>query len=205
MVRARELAIQGANGTLTTSNRLMLADQVAELKEQLVSTANARGTRGYLFSGSQTATAAVDAGGVYQGDTAQHRVEIAPGVVTAVTVTGSQAFTAAGGVDAFATLDALEAALRADDTGQVSGTLGDLEASREQITRAQADAGLILNRLDSADEALSISELQHAERAAELGEVDVFAAISELSSLSTALEQAIGVARLTFDNDRQLF
>jgi flagellar hook-associated protein 3 FlgL len=205
MAKARELAVQGANGSLTAQDRGLLANEVAALKEQLVASANTRGARGYLFSGSQTSTAALDAAGNYQGDTSEHRVEIAPGVVNSVSVTGSQAFTAAGGVDAFAVLDGLEQALRANDSQLISGTLGDLEASRAQIVRAQADTGLMLNRLDAADEALSVTEVELARRQGELGDADVFSAITELTSLSTAIEQAIGVARLTFDNDRALF
>jgi flagellar hook-associated protein 3 FlgL len=197
MVRAQELAIQGANDTLSPNDRAALAVEVAELKVQLSATANGRGQRGYLFSGSQTATPPFTSDGVYQGDDIEHEVEISPGVRTRVSVTGADAFTAAGGTDAFATLEALHTALVSNDSRAISATLGDLESSRAQIVRVQGQSGLILNRLDTADEALSVTALELARQNSETGDVDPFAAISELTQLSTTLEQAIAVARTT--------
>src|SRR5262245_25725593 len=205
MVRAKELALQGANGSLTAEDRRMLAGEVAALQQQFVSTANARGSRGFLFSGNRTDIAALSQTGAYQGDAAEHEVEISPGVTTAVTVTGSEAFTAAGGVDAFASLAALRTALESDDAQGVADTLGDIEASRAQIVRVQAKSGLIMNRLDSAAEARSVTARELERRRSELGDVDPFKALSELNQLSTTLEQAIAVARSTFGTGNNLF
>jgi flagellar hook-associated protein 3 FlgL len=205
MVRAQELALQGANGTMSSADRKMLAGEVASLQEQLVSTANARGSRGSLFSGNLTDKAALSSSGVYQGDDQAQQVELAPGVVAGVTVTGAEAFTAAGGTDAFATLTALRLALESDDAAQVAATLGSIESSRSQIVRVQAKAGLIMNRLDSADEALSVTGLELDRRRSALGDVDPFSALSELSQLSTTLEQAIAVARNTLQGTGNLF
>jgi flagellar hook-associated protein 3 FlgL len=205
MVRAREIAVQGANGSLSTEDREFLAVEVSALREQLVSTANARGNRGFLFSGNQTNTPAVSSAGVVQGDSGEHQVEISPGVVARVSVSGATAFGAAGGTDAFAALDALHQALLADDTAQISGAITNVEASRAQIVRAQSTSGLILNRLDTADEALSVTALELTRRQSELGAVDPFAAISELTQLSSTLEQAIAVARQTLSTGNNLF
>jgi flagellar hook-associated protein 3 FlgL len=205
MVRAQELAIQGANDALSPNDRSALAVEVASLKEQLLATANGHGERGYLFAGSQTATPPFASDGTYQGDDIEHEVEISPGVRTRVSVTGADAFTAAGGTDAFATLDALHAALLSNDASTISATLGDLESSRAQIVRMQGQSGLIMNRLDTADEALSVTALELARQDSEAGDVDPFAAISELTQLSTTLEQAIAVARQTFATGNNLF
>lgn len=205
MVRAKELALQGANGSLTADNRRTLANEVATLEQQFISTANARGANGFLFSGNRTSTAALSSTGDYQGDSAEHEVEIAPGVTTAVSVTGSEAFTSAGGVDAFATLTALRQALENDDSDGVAATLTNLESSRAQIVRVQAKTGLIMNRLDSSDEALSVIALELERRRSQLGDVDPFSALSELSQLSTTLQQAIQVARNTLNSNGDLF
>jgi flagellar hook-associated protein 3 FlgL len=205
MVRAKELALQGANGSLSADDRHILANEVATLQQQFLSTANARGARGYLFSGNRTDSAALSSNGTYQGDDSEHEVEIAPGVTTAVSVTGSDAFTAAGGVDAFATLTALHQALESDDSHAVAATLGNLEGSRAQIVRVQSRTGLIMNRLDSSDEALSVTALELERRRSEVGDVDPFSALSELSQLSTTLQQAIQVARNTFSSSGDLF
>lgn len=205
MVRAKELALQGANGALTADDRKTLATEVATLQAQFLSTANARGSRGYLFSGNRTDTATLSGNGDFQGDDSEHTVEISPGVTTAVSVTGAEAFTTAGGVDAYATLTSLRQALETDDADGVAATLGNLESSRAQIVRVQAKTGLIMNRLDSADEALSVTALELDRRRSEVGDVDPFSALSELSQLSTTLQQAIQVARNTFSTNGNQF
>jgi flagellar hook-associated protein 3 FlgL len=205
MVRAKELAIQGANDALSPNDRSALATEVESLQKQLVSTVNGRGQRGYLFSGSKVTTASFTAAGAYQGDDTEHEVEISPGVRTRVSVTGSDAFTAAGGTDAFATLENLRQALLSNDASQISATLGDLESSRAQIVRVQGQAGLIMNRLDTADEALSVTAFELSRQDGEIADVDPFAAISELTQLSTTLEQSIAVARATLTTGNDLF
>jgi flagellin-like hook-associated protein FlgL len=123
-----------------------------------------------------------------------------------VTVNGAEAFTAAGGgTDAFATLAALRQALESDDAAGVAATLGSIESSRSQIVRVQAKAGLIMNRLDSSDEALAVTGLELERRRSVLGDVDPFSALSELTQLSTTLEQAIAVARNTLQSRGNLF
>jgi flagellar hook-associated protein 3 FlgL len=199
MVRAHELAIQGANDALSPNDRSALAVEVEALKEQLLSTANARGQRGYLFSGSQVKTPPLSSAGAYQGDAFEHEVEVSPGVRTRVSVSGAEAFTTAGGVDAFQTLDNLHQALLSNDASQIAATLGDIESSRSQMVRVQGRAGLIMNRLDTADEALSVTALELTKQDSDAGDVDPFAAISELTQLSTTLEQAIAVARQTLN------
>jgi flagellar hook-associated protein 3 FlgL len=205
MVRVHEIAVQGANGSLSGENRRALAVEVNEIREQLVSLANTQGSNGYLFSGSQTATAAFSAAGAYQGDATIHQAEIAPGVVVNSSVLGSDAFGVGTSADAFQAVTALEQALLADNTQQIAGTLTNVEAARSQIVQVQAQSGLILNRLDSASEALSIGELELKDSSARLGETDVVSALSELSALTTTLDQAIAVARETLSSGRGWF
>lgn len=205
MVRANELAIQGANDTLSAQDRAAIAAEVGALQEQLVSTGNARGERGFLFSGSQVGTPALSSTGGFQGDDNDHQVEISPGVFTRVSVSGAEAFTAAGGTDAYAALESLRLALLSNDSAQISSALPGLEASRGQIVSAQGQAGLILNRLDTADEALSVTSLELTRQQGEMGDVDPFAALSELTQLSTTLEQAISVARMTLSTGNDHF
>jgi flagellar hook-associated protein 3 FlgL len=196
LVHAQELAVQGANDSLSGQDRALIATEVSALKQQFLTMANTRGTRGHLFSGSQTQTSTLSSAGVFQGDSVQHQVEIAPGVTADVTVSGAQAFTSAGGTDVFAALDSLEQALNANSSTQIAGTLTNLEAARSQIVNSQARAGMIMNRLDAADESLSIGELDLNERRSKAGDVDPINALSQLTQLSTALEQALGVARI---------
>jgi len=67
----RTLAIQGANGTMTATDREILAAQVEKLFEELVGVANVSYSGKYLFAGTQTLTPPFEfVGGqiVYRGD-----------------------------------------------------------------------------------------------------------------------------------------
>lgn len=54
LTRAKELAIQGANDTLSTENRVFIAKEVAQLFSQLVQTGNSDVSGRHLFAGRRT-------------------------------------------------------------------------------------------------------------------------------------------------------
>jgi flagellar hook-associated protein 3 FlgL len=205
LARVRELAMQGANDSLAASDRASLADEVASLKQHLVSLANTQGANGYLFGGTQTNAAPFSSSGGFNGNDADHEVEISAGVVVRANASGAQAFTAAGGTDVFATMDALEAALRSNSQSSVSGTLAAIDASRSQVTQARAASGLMLDRLTATDSALSKADETLASSTKAVGDADPYSTYSDLTKLSSALEQAIAVARVTLTPGGQRF
>jgi len=80
MQRARELAVQGSNGTLTQGDRKILAHEVSSLRDELLALANSQDATGnYVFSGSmaQTPPFVESADGTvnYRGD--DNRVQVA--------------------------------------------------------------------------------------------------------------------------------
>jgi flagellar hook-associated protein 3 FlgL len=205
LTRARELAMQGANGSLGAAERATLADQVASLKQQMVSLSNTKGLNGYLFGGTATDTTPFATTGAFAGNDGAHLVEVSAGVSVRANPSGAQAFTAAGGTDTFATLDALEAGLRSNSGSAVSATLGALDASRGQIEVARSTAGLLMDRLDTTDSALQGAQTTLGSRASTVGAADPYATYSNLTQLGTALEQAIAVARTTLAPGGQRF
>jgi flagellar hook-associated protein 3 FlgL len=203
LARLHEIAIQGANDTLSASDRASLADEVKTLKAHLVGLANTKGSNGYLFGGTRTDVAPFDAAGIFTGNDDAHQVEVSPGLNVRANPSGADAFTLQGGTDAFATADALEAGLRANSGSAVSGTLGQIEASRDQITRVRAGSGLLLDRLDATDSALSQAQLTLGTRTVAVGQADPFTSYSDLTRLNNALTQAIAVARTTLSPNGQ--
>ena len=91
LVQARTLAVQGANDTLSSSDRSALAGQVGQLLQQAVQSANANYDGQYVLSGFQTNTApfALTGSGVstavtYQGDSGTMQRELSPGQLTQI-------------------------------------------------------------------------------------------------------------------------
>lgn len=197
--RAHEIAMQGANGSLNADQRRDLAIEVGHIKTQLYALANTKGNNGYLFAGTATDTVPFASGGAFSGNDDDRLVDLGSGAPMAVNVSGERAFTASGGRNVFADLDALETALSTNDQAGVSGTLTNLETSRKQLMSAQADAGFKLERLSTTESVLDRLTVTYAQRDEEVGGADPFAAYSDMVNLSHSLEQAVAVARRLMD------
>ena len=202
--RLREIALQGANDTLSASERSSLADEVKTIKAHLVGLANTKGSNGYLFGGTVTDTAPFDSAGTFTGNDDAHLVEVSQGVSIRANPSGANAFTAAGGTDVFATVDALEAGLRANSTTAISSTLDSVEAARNQVTTSRADSGLLLDRLDTTDAALAQAQTTLGTHTIAVGQADPYTTYSDLTRLNNALQQAISVARTTLTPGGQI-
>ena len=60
LTRLKELAVQAASDATSDSSRAALAEEVGQLRDQLLSLANTKVGNSYLFSGFRTDTAAFD-------------------------------------------------------------------------------------------------------------------------------------------------
>lgn len=199
MANAKELAMQGGNGSLGAEERATLARQVRDLHDQLVGIANTKGTSGYLFAGSASETKPFSATGAFNGNDDAHVVDIGNSTPSAVNASGAKAFTAAGGRDVFADLDALFNALNSNDTAAIGASLDGLDRSRSQITNAQAAIGLTLDKLDASDSVQSAIDLQNSKSMSDLGAADPAKAYSNLAQLNNALQQAVSVSKSILD------
>ena len=198
---AKDLAIQGGNGTLGASERASLALQVKDIKDQMVGLANTKGSTGYLFGGSANQTTPFSSTGAFTGNDDDHVIDIGNSTPTAVNASGAKAFTIAGnnGRDVFADLDALYTALNGNDTAGISASLDGIDKSRSQITTAQASVGITLNKLDASDSLLSSIDLQDSKSIEEVGAADPAKAYSNLTQLNNALQQSVSVAKTILD------
>lgn len=205
MARVREIALQGSNDSLNPENRATLAAEVLALRDQMLSLSNVKGTNGYLFSGYKSDVPAFDSAGNYQGDQNITQGEIAPGLAVAMTLTGDTAFTPPAGVNIFAELASLANDLQTAGASQIATHLTSIDTGLSQLSDTRSQAGLIMNRLDTADTSLEQSELGITKRQSSLVDADAFEAVSNLTNLNTTLQQAIGVARTTLNLNLERF
>ena len=107
--RVKEIGINSVNGSLNDDDRQILADEINQLKQSLVATANAQIDGKYIFAGYSNTTppfvqnsaysdAAYDPADsntwpyLYQGDPNPTELEITPGERIEVSVTGNELF-----------------------------------------------------------------------------------------------------------------
>jgi flagellar hook-associated protein 3 FlgL len=199
LMRAREITVSGANDTLNASDRTLMAKEVRGLRDEMVRIANTRGTKGYIFAGSKSNAPAIDAAGLFQGDDVLQSVDIGSGAPVQVGASGARAFTAAGGRDVLADLDALAVALESDDRAGISASLDALDAGQKQLMNERSRAGLLVARLDTSTAVIEQLDLDSARRQEQVGAADPVDAYSRMNALGSALERSVAVSRQILD------
>jgi flagellar hook-associated protein 3 FlgL len=192
--RVRELAIQGANGSLSSGDRSLIAQEVEQLTGQLVALAATRAGDQYLFSGYQTdkapygspppGTAVV---GAYLGDSGALVARIGPGVQVGVNVTADVVFG-----PAFAAL----AQLHGDLVGGGPATpaaITMLDAGQAALLAGRSLIGARQNRLDQTATTLDDALLATQRVLSELVDVDLTEAITALSQREAVYQAALEV------------
>lgn len=198
-VRLKELALEAANGILSPEDRRTLGVEVTGLKDALLKLGNARGTRGYLFSGSQVDTPSFDATGAFQGDDTAQVVAIGNSSPTPVSTSGADAFVVAGGRNVFADIDAMASALASNDESAIRGALDAIDASHAQLVDARARSGLILGKLDASQSVLDSLDTEQQKRAQTAGAADPYESYTRVTTLGQSLDRAISVSRQILD------
>lgn len=97
LTRAKELTLEGANGTLSTSDRQSIANELSANFDQLMGLANSTdGTGQYLYSGYQGNTipfaGSVTTGVTYAGDSGQRLLQVSASRQLGVSDSGSDIF-----------------------------------------------------------------------------------------------------------------
>lgn len=186
--RARELAIQGANDTVSASDRQAMAQEIEQIAGQLVQLAGTKLADSYIFSGFRTDLPPYTAPtGAYQGDAGAIMARIAPGTTVQVNLPGDQLFG-----PALAALVQLQAELTAG-TRVSSGTIAALDAGQAVLLAGRATIGARQNRLDGTKAELEQATLAGTKLLSELEDADLTAAISALSERQATYEAALRV------------
>lgn len=183
--RARELAVYGANGSLSQTDRDALAKEVKELTGNVVQIANTSYAGRYIFAGTKTTTAPFDADGKYNGNSgAAGRMnwEISQGVTMTVNIDGNDAFNPAsinpvtldGSYKIFNMLHDLQTALESSDTTNLSGAiLQNLDQAIENTLNLRAAAGAKCNRLEMLKNQFSSESINYEQLLSKLNDVDM--------------------------------
>jgi flagellar hook-associated protein 3 FlgL len=192
--KARETAIAMANGTYTATERVDAAEEVRQIRAQVIALANSRHDGAYVFSGYQTDTAAYDAAGIYGGDANTRRVLATPALEVEVSLCGSDVFNVAGGRDVLADLQTLADDLDNNNVTGVAAATSALGEGQEQITAARGRLGLMGDRLLSLDSILTTQTLQLQGDRSKIGDANAVETLSELARAQQALNATVKVS-----------
>jgi flagellar hook-associated protein 3 FlgL len=158
--RARDLILQGANGTMSQTDRDAIADELEQLADSVKTAANTQYAGSYVFAGTKTQTQPFTLGAIdtFNGDTNAIAREIGQGVTVPVNVDGSAVISPAIAAIRQAITD-----LRAGGTpANLSGSdLQAIDAATDTISSTRAIVGARQNRLSLATDRLQ--QLQQAQ------------------------------------------
>ena len=167
----RELAVSGANRVLSPGTA-KIAEEVVQLRDQLVSLGNSTYAGKHIFAGYKTNQAPVglDAFGSlnYAGDDGKIMYQVGVSDILQGNMTAQEIFKP-GGDDLFADMQSFIDALNAGDSGTVGGIIGDIDVHMENILTKVAEVGakvnrmkLVVNRLE--DDYLNFNQTAFSER-----------------------------------------
>lgn len=190
--RAKELVIQGSNGTIPADQKRVIGESLSAIVDDLMALANSKDTRGQpLFGGATTATPfAKDADGrvTWQGEGAPPAIPVGDAGSIQATDSGERLFTAAGGgTDIFATIQALAEAFSAGEVGPEEG-LDAIGASLDQLGTARASFGARGARLELETQRLDDLKVDREAERMGLEDADIDQAIVEMQKTITVLQ-----------------
>ncbi|MCB1924411.1 MAG: flagellar hook-associated protein FlgL [Gammaproteobacteria bacterium] len=193
--RVRELAVQGANDTLSVDDRQAIATEVREHMQSFLELANSRDASGeYLFAGYQSLTEPMTHNGTgtfsYTGDTGQRTLKIGDTREVAIGDPGTlfMGFAAAAGgtTDVGKVLYDLASNLEAGNAD--TNAITDIDTAFGRLLETRAKIGARLNAIDDQKAANDAFDLATAQVKSTLEDLDYAEAISRFNQQLAALQ-----------------
>jgi flagellar hook-associated protein 3 FlgL len=188
LTRAIAIGTEGANGTLSASDREAVAREVQGLTSQLLSLGNTTYQGSYLFAGTKVNTTpftldAVTNAVTYNGDANATSVELSNGNSISANLPGSQLFQNASG-DAFGALQNLNSALLSGNN--IGQAVGQVQAALGQVSTQRVFYGNALNQINLTEGFLSQDKINLSTQENGLVGVDPAKAASDLAQAQIA-------------------
>jgi flagellar hook-associated protein 3 FlgL len=188
--RARELILQGANGTNSQVQRDAIAQELDQIADSIKTVANTQYAGRYIFSGTATQTAPFTVGGAdtYLGDTAAINREIGQNIQVPVNVTGDTVVSPLLAAIRQAAID-----LRAGGTpANLSTTdLQAMDAATDAIQTTRSSVGARVNRLTAAQDRLQQLELAQTQQLSDTEDADIAQSMIDYSTQSAVYQAAL--------------
>jgi flagellar hook-associated protein 3 FlgL len=202
--RARELTVAQATGTASAESRNAAAQEVRQIRDQLIQLANTKQGDRYLFGGRNTVDQPynLSTSSEFQGDGGEFSVMIADGVSMDVAVSGENAFSSVDPLDPLSTikkdpvvvLTDLITDLESNNETAISGYLDSLDQVQTQITNERSNVGARLNRLDSTEAHWETYKLNISQMLSDTEDLDLTQAVTDLTAQQSAYQASLASA-----------
>lgn len=202
LTSALSLAVSGNSGTASASDLTSLSQELAGVRDQVVSLANTSYQGTYIFAGSQgniepytTDSSTSPATTIYNGDSQSCTITTENGQQLQTTLAGSAVFSAPG-ADVMSALNNLVADFaKGTPSSSASKDIGVLQTALANVSQQQSILGSSLSRLESASTYAQTDATNRTAAATSLVAADPATVATQLSSAETqnqALMNVIG-------------
>jgi flagellar hook-associated protein 3 FlgL len=202
--RAISLGVEGANGTLSDSDRASIANEVQAIQSQLLSLANTSYEGHYVFAGTKTDTApyvadnSAPSGIAYVGNAGVNQVSIGSGYKIAVNMPGSKLFSASGN-DIFLAIHSMIQALLSN-VGIDTATNA-ISAASSYLSGQRVFYGNAMNQAQTQTTYLNTAKLQISQQQTTLDGADLAAAATDLTHSQIATQATLAaISKLSQNN-----
>lgn len=212
MQRIREIGLASINATLTSTDRLTYANEVSQLKQELIDTGNAQVDGKFLFAGFDEKNKPFTTNPnypvpdpnpvLYNGDQGVVEFEIGPGERIDVNITGSQLLlgdadndgvTDPGAVDIFAVVTTIEESLRTNNIAAVDAQLDNLQLGADQVRTQRSLKGNVGNRLMLASEHMEQIKIDMETMRSRFEDADILETITNLEQQQQGFQAALSI------------
>jgi flagellar hook-associated protein 3 FlgL len=193
--RAISLGVEGANGTLSDSDRADVASELTGIKQQLLSLANTSYQGEFIFSGTSVvqpfvADATSTSGVTYKGNAGINHVEVGQNYSLQINQAGLQLFTSASG-NVFQSISDLINALQTNNN--IGSAVSEVSDAYNHITGQRVFYGNVLNQLQAQQNYLNSEKVNLATAADSISATDMAATSTAFTQSQVAIQADLAV------------
>jgi flagellar hook-associated protein 3 FlgL len=193
LTTAQSVGVEGAGGTLNSSNLQALAQEIQGIQQEIMGLANTSYNGEYLFAGTATTTqpyvadSSSPSGVTYNGNSNTNSVEISQGQAVPTSLPGSQIFSNSTN-NVFQSLQDLYNALTTN--GDIAGATGEVQSALNYVSTQQTFYGNSVDRLQSAQTFLTQQQTQLTQTEGGMLDANMAQTITNLTQAQTT-QQAL--------------
>ncbi|MCG8372572.1 MAG: flagellar hook-associated protein FlgL [Balneolales bacterium] len=205
LIKVKSVLVQGASDNYDEGDRENMADQVAGLRDSLVSLFNTKSGDRYLFAGTNSAVPPFEEDPLNPGailnnsNSSDPKVAVDDGVLVNVSINGQELVATDSG-DLFTILGDIEQALRDNDSTILNSLMDAADDMVDQVTDSASKIGSNINRMEFQFEQYEFTKITLESDISSLTDADYAEAAADLSSNQIAYDSAIAVYQSMFSN-----
>jgi flagellar hook-associated protein 3 FlgL len=196
----RSLQASGSDDATGPEARRVMAGQVRDFEEQLVSLGNTRFSGRYLFAGQKTLSAPLlttrDAEGKVSGVSLNPvgvggdvKRQLAPDLSLTINVKVTDLF--GEGADFFTSMESLTAALLNNDGEKIRALTDSMDQAQARVNDATTGVGSLINRAENMKTRLEQDTTNYESSRSRVEDLDMARAVVDFQSQQTALQAAL--------------